>query len=111
MHLPCANPQNDRNTVPSAHFLGGLLLFAEVYVLSAHGQQTGFSDGIERFFGCAVIQSFGRLLGPQTQVDLDAVALVGPDAQTIIAERKPLLVVGVHHLLECLVADVPALSR
>ena len=61
---------------------------------------TGFQNGFYVFESGAVKQDFGWFLRCVTQVDLDAVALAGPDFLSVGAECKTLFIIGLYDFLK-----------
>ena len=59
-------------------------------------------DRCQKPFGSSVVKNFGRGGGGVSQLDLDRMALIGPDPEAVLAERKSLLVVPDDDILKLL---------
>ena len=93
------------------HLGGGVAIRAEVNVLTRHFSQALFQDRLLIVPGRTVEEQGRGLSRFELQIDLDAMALVGADLGSGFVEGKPLLIVGLHHLIQLGSGNREALLR
>jgi len=93
-HAARVDAQHNRPAVPLADCDDSVQVRGQVHVMSVAPRQALAQNGLAKARRGAVEQQVGWCHGRQVQVDLDAVALVGANAQAVFAERITLLVAG-----------------
>ena len=99
----CRRVDNQHNGLPSscADALGGLHIRREVHVMTSHLAQTFSQDRFQKPLDCAVIEQRRRGGRRQVEVHGNGMALPRTDAREIGREFKPLLVVLVDDIQQC----------
>jgi hypothetical protein len=105
MHPLAIDDQDDGSSMASADAEGGGLVVAEMHVPALHRPKAIGQDGGEVLAGGAVVQDGRRSGGPQIEIDLEAVTLVGADpVPDGIDCESPLRVLG-HDLVKLFPGD------
>lgn len=98
MHRLRCNNEDNRLAVTLANSDRCRLVGGEVNVLARTGTKPLGYDGREETSRCAVIENVGGLGWRNSEVDLDRMALTGPNVQAVLRHPKSLLVAGANDL-------------
>lgn len=91
-HFRCIYFQHQRFAMPGANLFCGSCIGAKVYMMPFLFLQSRLHDGIDKLLCRAMIQYCRRLLWYISKVNLDRVALAGPDPLPGLIKGKSFLV-------------------
>lgn len=92
VHLTRRNGQDHRLAVPLPDRGGRVAICPKMHILPVPRQQPLPHDAVQKAYGGAVIQEFGRLHRQKAQIDRDRMPLTGADAQPVGRKGKAFIV-------------------
>lgn len=105
VHRAGINAQNDRPAAAHAYRSGRFFISGKMNKLSAATTQSLLSDRRNELGHSTMIQYRRRLYGLKFKININGVALSGPNPGAIFADREPLLVILAYDLLELIRVD------